>query len=139
MKHTYDLAGFPPIPGQNAADAEQGFVAALMAADKLISNDNVEAADEDDDEEEVGLPQRYTMSTFGCKLLTFFLLNFFLPGGLLKSKPAAPEEPQRQSLNVPRAAQGRKRSPSPLASPDRSARSEGLSATGLSLKNNTPL
>ncbi|XP_075877921.1 coiled-coil and C2 domain-containing protein 1B isoform X2 [Nelusetta ayraudi] len=89
--------GFPPIPGQNAADAEQGFVAALMAADKLISNDNVEAADEDDDEEE--------------------------------SKPAAPEEPKRQSLNVPKAAQGRKRSPSPLASPDRSASSEGLSPT----------
>lgn len=27
-----------------------------MAADKLISNDHVEAADEDDDEEEVGGP-----------------------------------------------------------------------------------
>lgn len=50
------LAGFPPIPGQKGADAEQGFVAALMAADKLISNDNVEAADDDDDEEEVGGP-----------------------------------------------------------------------------------
>lgn len=50
------LAGFPPIPGQKAADAEQGFVAALMAADKLISNENVEAADEDDEEEEVGEP-----------------------------------------------------------------------------------
>lgn len=80
MKHTYGLAGFPPIPGQNAADAEQGFVAALMAADKLISNDNVEAADEDDDEEEVGLPQRYTMSTFDCKLLTFFFVCFFWRG-----------------------------------------------------------
>lgn len=56
LKHSSHLAGFPPIPGQKAADAEQGFVAALMAADKLISNDNVEAADEDDDEEEVGGP-----------------------------------------------------------------------------------
>lgn len=51
----YYLAGFPPIPGQKTAGAEQGFVAALMAVDKLISNDNVEVADEDDDEEEVGL------------------------------------------------------------------------------------
>lgn len=54
IKRCFDLAGFPPIPGQNVADTQRGFVAALMAADKLISNDNVEAADEDDDEEEVG-------------------------------------------------------------------------------------
>lgn len=55
-EHSSLLAGFPPIPGQKAADAGQGFVAALMAVDKLISNENVEAADEDDDEEEVGGP-----------------------------------------------------------------------------------
>uniref|UniRef100_A0A671VG28 Coiled-coil and C2 domain containing 1B n=1 Tax=Sparus aurata TaxID=8175 RepID=A0A671VG28_SPAAU len=32
--------GFPPIPGQKATGAEQGFVAALVAADKLASTDN---------------------------------------------------------------------------------------------------
>ncbi|TMS09964.1 Coiled-coil and C2 domain-containing protein 1B [Larimichthys crocea] len=44
--------GFPPIPGQKATGAEQGFVAALVAADKLVSTDNVEIADDEDDEEE---------------------------------------------------------------------------------------
>uniref|UniRef100_A0A3Q4BV14 Coiled-coil and C2 domain-containing protein 1B n=1 Tax=Mola mola TaxID=94237 RepID=A0A3Q4BV14_MOLML len=44
--------GFPPIPGQKATGAEQGFVAALVAADKLASTDTVELADENDDEEE---------------------------------------------------------------------------------------
>lgn len=41
------LSGFPPIPGHKSTGAEQGFVAALVAADKLT------AADEPTDEEEV--------------------------------------------------------------------------------------
>lgn len=45
------LLGFPPIPGQKATGAEQGFVAALVAADKLVSTDAAEIADEEDDEE----------------------------------------------------------------------------------------
>lgn len=52
----FDLPGFPPIPGQKAPDADQGFLAALVAADKLVSTDNAEVADEDDDEE-VGFDQ----------------------------------------------------------------------------------
>lgn len=47
----FDLPGFPPIPGQKAPDANQGFLAALVAADKLVSTDNAAVADEDDDEE----------------------------------------------------------------------------------------
>lgn len=50
-KSCFDLQGFPPIPGQKAPDADQGFLAALVAADKLVSTDNAEVADEDDDEE----------------------------------------------------------------------------------------
>lgn len=50
----------------------------------------------------------------------------------VQSKPAAaPEEPKK--LNVPRAGQGRKRTPS--ASPDRTTAREGLSPTGQSQKN----
>uniref|UniRef100_A0A671VF35 Coiled-coil and C2 domain-containing protein 1B n=1 Tax=Sparus aurata TaxID=8175 RepID=A0A671VF35_SPAAU len=44
--------GFPPIPGQKATGAEQGFVAALVAADKLASTDN---------EEEVEDPKKPTL------------------------------------------------------------------------------
>uniref|UniRef100_A0A7N8YI60 Coiled-coil and C2 domain-containing protein 1B n=1 Tax=Mastacembelus armatus TaxID=205130 RepID=A0A7N8YI60_9TELE len=43
--------GFPPIPGQKAPGAEQGFVAALEAASKLASTDAADVPDEDDDEE----------------------------------------------------------------------------------------
>lgn len=43
--------GFPPIPGQKATGAEQGFIAALEAASKLASTDAAEIADEDDDDE----------------------------------------------------------------------------------------
>ncbi|XP_029971298.1 coiled-coil and C2 domain-containing protein 1B isoform X2 [Salarias fasciatus] len=43
--------GFPPIPGQKAAGAEQGFISALETASKLASADLTAAADEDDDEE----------------------------------------------------------------------------------------
>uniref|UniRef100_A0A665XB43 Coiled-coil and C2 domain-containing protein 1B n=1 Tax=Echeneis naucrates TaxID=173247 RepID=A0A665XB43_ECHNA len=42
--------GFPPIPGQKAAGAEQGFVAALEAANKLATAD-AEGPDEEEDEE----------------------------------------------------------------------------------------
>lgn len=48
----------------------------------------------------------------------------------VKSKPAAPEEPKK--LNVPRAGQGRKRTPP--ASPDRTSARDGLSPTGQFLK-----
>ncbi|XP_070775003.1 coiled-coil and C2 domain-containing protein 1B [Enoplosus armatus] len=48
--------GFPPIPGQKATGAEQGFVAALEAADKLVSSDAAEIADEEEDEEEESKP-----------------------------------------------------------------------------------
>ena len=56
MRICFHLSGFPPIPGQKATGAEQGFVAALVAADKLASTDNVEIADDDEEEkeEEVG-------------------------------------------------------------------------------------
>lgn len=43
-------SGFPPIPGHKSTGAEQGFVAALVAADKLTAADT---ADEANDEEEV--------------------------------------------------------------------------------------
>nr|XP_046263639.1 coiled-coil and C2 domain-containing protein 1B isoform X2 [Scatophagus argus] len=49
--------GFPPIPGQKATGAEQGFVAALVAADKLASTDTVEIADEEEDEEKKEEPK----------------------------------------------------------------------------------
>lgn len=55
MRISFYLSGFPPIPGQKATGAEQGFVAALVAADKLASTETVEIADEEDDDgEEVG-------------------------------------------------------------------------------------
>uniref|UniRef100_A0A8D3EBY1 Coiled-coil and C2 domain-containing protein 1B n=1 Tax=Scophthalmus maximus TaxID=52904 RepID=A0A8D3EBY1_SCOMX len=44
--------GFPPIPGQKATGAEQGFVAALEAADKLASTDPAEVPDEEEVDEE---------------------------------------------------------------------------------------
>ncbi|XP_073348051.1 coiled-coil and C2 domain-containing protein 1B isoform X2 [Pagrus major] len=75
--------GFPPIPGQKATGAEQGFVAALVAADKLASTDNVEIADDDDEEEKEE-----------------------------ESKPAAPEEPKKPTLDVAAAGHRRKRTPS---------------------------
>uniref|UniRef100_A0A7N6F7C4 Coiled-coil and C2 domain-containing protein 1B n=1 Tax=Anabas testudineus TaxID=64144 RepID=A0A7N6F7C4_ANATE len=45
--------GFPPLPGQKASTAEQGFVAALETANKLATTDAAEVADEEEDEEEV--------------------------------------------------------------------------------------
>lgn len=47
------LPGFPPIPGHKSTGAEHGFVAALVAADKLTGADAAELADEQNDEEEV--------------------------------------------------------------------------------------
>ncbi|KAM6948219.1 coiled-coil and C2 domain-containing protein 1B [Aplochiton taeniatus] len=46
--------GFPPIPGQAAAGADQGFAAVLEAADKLTSTEATEIGDEDGEEEEKG-------------------------------------------------------------------------------------
>lgn len=58
MRVCFCLSGFPPIPGQKATGAEQGFIAALEAADKLASTDAAEIADEDEeDEEKVGYHQ----------------------------------------------------------------------------------
>uniref|UniRef100_UPI0037E8A401 coiled-coil and C2 domain-containing protein 1B n=1 Tax=Semicossyphus pulcher TaxID=241346 RepID=UPI0037E8A401 len=75
--------GFPPIPGQKATGAEQGFIAALEAADKLSSTDATELANEEEDEEKEE-----------------------------ESKPAVPVAPKKPSLEVPSAGQGKKRTPS---------------------------
>ncbi|XP_071348012.1 coiled-coil and C2 domain-containing protein 1B isoform X2 [Trachinotus anak] len=75
--------GFPPIPGHKATGAEQGFVAALVAADKLVSTDAAEAPDEEDDEEKEE-----------------------------ELKAAVPEEPKKLMLDVSTGGQGRKRTPS---------------------------
>ncbi|XP_029379912.1 coiled-coil and C2 domain-containing protein 1B isoform X2 [Echeneis naucrates] len=74
--------GFPPIPGQKAAGAEQGFVAALEAANKLATAD-AEGPDEEEDEEKED-----------------------------ESKAAVPEEPKKLMLDVSAAEQRRKRTPS---------------------------
>ncbi|XP_026230982.1 coiled-coil and C2 domain-containing protein 1B isoform X2 [Anabas testudineus] len=69
--------GFPPLPGQKASTAEQGFVAALETANKLATTDAAEVADEEEDEEEVK-----------------------------ESKTAAPVEPKKPALDVPSAGSG---------------------------------
>ncbi|XP_039999794.1 coiled-coil and C2 domain-containing protein 1B isoform X2 [Xiphias gladius] len=74
--------GFPPIPGQKAAGAEQGFIAALEAASKLASTDAAEVPDEEDEEKEE------------------------------ESNSAVPEELKRSTLDVSTAGQGHKRTPS---------------------------
>ncbi|KAM8851271.1 coiled-coil and C2 domain-containing protein 1B isoform 1-T1 [Spinachia spinachia] len=48
--------GFPPIPGQKVTGSQQGFIAALEAADKLSSTDDAEIAEEAEDEEEESKP-----------------------------------------------------------------------------------
>lgn len=53
ISKSISLSGFPPIPGHKSTGAEQGFVAALVAADKLTATDTGEIADEQNDEEEV--------------------------------------------------------------------------------------
>lgn len=119
------LSGFPPIPGQKATGAEQGLVAALVAADKLTSTDTVEIADGDEeDEEEKEVNHHLYMATLLFTNVAYIVLSY------VKSKPAAPEEPKK--LNVPRAGQGRKRTPP--ASPDRTTARDGLSPTGQFLK-----
>lgn len=52
LRICFYLLGFPPIPGQKATGAEHGFVAALVAADKLASTGTAELADEEDEEKE---------------------------------------------------------------------------------------
>uniref|UniRef100_A0A8C7YL05 Coiled-coil and C2 domain containing 1B n=1 Tax=Oryzias sinensis TaxID=183150 RepID=A0A8C7YL05_9TELE len=61
--------GFPPIPGQKAEGAEEGFIAALEAANKLASTDAAEEEDDDDDDkgEEVGSPKCQTGRPFPCR------------------------------------------------------------------------
>lgn len=50
--------GFPPIPGQKSPGAEQGFVAALEAAEKLANADvNETAEDEEEEKEEESKPE----------------------------------------------------------------------------------
>lgn len=50
--------GFPPIPGQKSPEAEQGFVAALEAAEKLANADvNETAEDEEEEREEESKPE----------------------------------------------------------------------------------
>lgn len=67
------LSGFPPIPGHKSA--EQGFVAALVAADKLTAADT---AEEPHDEEEVcttvGRPSHL------CQLDIISMFLFLLQG-----------------------------------------------------------
>uniref|UniRef100_A0A8C3GCS8 Coiled-coil and C2 domain-containing protein 1B n=1 Tax=Cyclopterus lumpus TaxID=8103 RepID=A0A8C3GCS8_CYCLU len=52
ITNEFYYSGFPPIPGQKATGAEQGFIAALEAADKLSSTDDAEMGNEGEDEEE---------------------------------------------------------------------------------------
>lgn len=49
--------GFPPIPGQKSPGAEQGFVAALEAAEKLATADVNEAAEDEEEKEEESKPE----------------------------------------------------------------------------------
>ncbi|XP_047224206.1 coiled-coil and C2 domain-containing protein 1B isoform X1 [Girardinichthys multiradiatus] len=74
--------GFPPIPGQKAADAERGFIATLEAASKLASPDAPDVGDEEDDEEKEE-----------------------------ESMVAVPEKPKKPTLDVPTAGPEQKRSP----------------------------
>ncbi|XP_071780419.2 coiled-coil and C2 domain-containing protein 1B isoform X1 [Centroberyx gerrardi] len=76
--------GFPPIPGQEAAGAEQGFAAVLEAANKLASTDATEVGDEEGDEEKEE-----------------------------ESKPPVPDKPKKPMLAVPPTAQVKKLTPSP--------------------------
>lgn len=83
--------GFPPIPGQKAAGAEQGFIAALEAASKLASTDAADVADEEDDEEKEE-----------------------------ESKSAVLGKPKKPTLDVPAAAPDQKGSPPDRTSPKES-------------------
>lgn len=48
----FNFTGFPPLPGQKAPTAEEGFVAALEAANKLATTDATEVPDGEEDQEE---------------------------------------------------------------------------------------
>lgn len=127
------FTGFPPIPGHKATGAEQGFVAALEAANKLASADADEAPDEEEEEEkeeEVGDSTVRSLLSAFCALV---FVNSVLCVCVSQSKAAAPEEPKKLLLDVSAAAQGQKRTPS--SSPERSAAREGLSATGRAADN----
>ncbi|KAK1879115.1 Coiled-coil and C2 domain containing protein 1A [Dissostichus eleginoides] len=87
--------GFPPIPGQKAAGADQGLIAALDAADKIASTDATEIADEDEEGEK-------------------------------EEETKRAEHPKKLMLDVPAAAQERRKSPT---SPEGTAAGEGLSTT----------
>ncbi|XP_017266457.1 coiled-coil and C2 domain-containing protein 1B isoform X2 [Kryptolebias marmoratus] len=50
--------GFPPIPGQKAPAAEQGFAAALEAANKLASTDAAAAGNEEEEESKLVVPEK---------------------------------------------------------------------------------
>ncbi|XP_029930380.1 coiled-coil and C2 domain-containing protein 1B [Myripristis murdjan] len=76
--------GFPPIPGQEAAGAEQGFAAVLEAANKLASTDATEGGDDEENEEKEE-----------------------------ESKPPVPDKPKKPMLAVPPTAPVKKRTPSP--------------------------
>lgn len=61
----FHVSGFPPLPGQKASTAEQGFVAALEAAGKLTSDDGAEEQDEEEEEkvDEVSCRHRMLLLT----------------------------------------------------------------------------
>ncbi|XP_015247023.1 PREDICTED: coiled-coil and C2 domain-containing protein 1B [Cyprinodon variegatus] len=95
--------GFPPIPGQKAAGAEQQFIATLEAASKLASTDATEVGDEEEEDDEKEE----------------------------ESKIAVPEKPKKPMLDVPTTVPERKRAPSP--SPDRTSLKESLSPAAVQL------
>lgn len=68
-------------------------------------------------------------------IFDFFFVCVCVCVFVFQSKPAAPEEPKKPTLDVPAAGHRRKRTPS--ASPDRTATREGLSPTGQSEKQTT--
>ncbi|XP_038147845.1 coiled-coil and C2 domain-containing protein 1B [Cyprinodon tularosa] len=95
--------GFPPIPGQKAAGAEQQFIATLEAASKLTSTDATEVGDEEEEDDEKEE----------------------------ESKIAVPEKPKKPMLDVPTTVPEQKRAPSP--SPDRTSLKESLSPAAVQL------
>ncbi|XP_077412116.1 coiled-coil and C2 domain-containing protein 1B [Vanacampus margaritifer] len=86
--------GFPPIPGQKATTAEQGFVAALEAASKLSAtdDDDAAAASADEEEEEKEVEPKSTLSVPAASQ------------GRRRSPSASPERTSTRDLS-PAAAQ----------------------------------
>uniref|UniRef100_A0A8D3D4S6 Coiled-coil and C2 domain-containing protein 1B n=1 Tax=Scophthalmus maximus TaxID=52904 RepID=A0A8D3D4S6_SCOMX len=99
--------GFPPIPGQKATGAEQGFVAALEAADKLASTDPAEVPDEEEVDEEK--EEKVAVSITLSFLIGFFFL-WFLEGRKRQYLKAALQAKQKNDLeqakNFLRSAKG---------------------------------